>query len=715
MPLSFGLSLWILILLVLVALVASWWSYRDTVPETSLGKKIFLGSMRFFALALTLFLLFEPLWKSESIQETKPVVSILIDNSESMALADSLLGNEGMGLNELFDIVQRASSSLDVRLFSFGSTLESADSLKNLSFDESRTDLAAALTQAARNLGETQHRAAILVSDGLYNAGTNPIHTSESYPVPILTLAYGDSTARQDVRIVQVVTNQIAYSGSTLPVLVRIRNEGFESNRVMVSLSSGNQTVDQQSVMLPEAGAETEIELAVDANEPGRLNLRVDVSRLNGETTYRNNSQSVVVQVLDQKKNILLVAGAPSPDVSALTRILKDDDTATINRFVQAPNGSFYEGDLPDDLSEVDLMVLIGFPSSATPAALSRKLADLAGSGTPVFLIHDRSTQLQMLRQDWSSVLPIQPDVIRPNFVAGRFRLTTAASSHVVFDMGERRDNASWTRLPPLSLGESRWTLAPGATVLATGEMRGIALDDPVFVVGRQGLGRKAVLLAHGFWKWTNVPDDLKADAERFDIILENTIQWLFATEDDRLVRVSPSEDEYGEGESVILRGEVYDEALRPLSDASLSVLVTTDSGQVFPYEMAPVGSGRYSIDVGNLPAGAYSYSAKAERNGTELGEDSGAFSIGRRTLEFKNTKADFALMNQIAERSGGRSLSQTDLQNLPSVLASVPGFKPVQESIVQQIRLWQRFPFLFLILTLLTVEWFFRKRFGMV
>jgi len=130
---------------------------------------------------------------------------------------------------------------------------------------------------------------------------------------------------------------------------------------------------------------------------------------------------------------------------------------------------------------------------------------------------------------------------------------------------------------------------------------------------------------------------------------------------------------------------------------------------------MQPRGNGRYALDIGSLPAGNYTYQATASRDEQDIGQDAGAFSIGKRTLEYRRTQADFDILRQIAARSGGAMFMADDPSGLEDAIRSASGYVPVSESSLSQVRLWQRYPFLVLILVLLSAEWFFRKRWGMV
>jgi hypothetical protein len=127
------------------------------------------------------------------------------------------------------------------------------------------------------------------------------------------------------------------------------------------------------------------------------------------------------------------------------------------------------------------------------------------------------------------------------------------------------------------------------------------------------------------------------------------------------------------------------------------------------------MGNGQYRLDLGSLPRGTYSYVATATRDSGVLGTDRGSFTIGAMSIEFRNPYADARLMRQIAGRSGGVALSADRISEIPAILSSFSSYAPVTNTVESQLRLWRSLPFLFVILSLMTLEWFFRKRFGLV
>ena len=728
MSFSLGHSPWLLALCALAAAALTYWAYRRTTPPLPPGRKALLGGLRFLALAIILFLLFEPVVRRVTSREEPPVLAVLVDNSQSLrvtsgaATGDSLAGD---GPAEPPPALRRALQSLQggtdaaPRFFAFGRTLRALPEgrvLDSVRFSEARTDVAAALDGARTQLRGENVRGIVLVSDGQYNTGRNPLYLAERSAIPIHTIVVGDTTRRRDVLVDRVTTNELAYLDAALPVQVGVRADGYAGQNVLVVLARGGERLDAQQVRLPEGTAEVPVDLTYTPEEAGLQRLTVGVTKLDGEATYRNNTQTFAVRVLDSKRRVLLLGAAPTPDVSAVRQLLeRGDDTEVTARISQAP-GAFYGGALPDSLAAFDAAVLVGFPGAAAAPEAVRRVAEAASEGgLPLFFILSRQTDLGTLRDRLADALPAAPDQVRPGFVEAQFVPTPRSGQHPLFALPPEAAAGSWEALPPLTASQSRWQPSPDAEVLATKRVRGVNLDDPLLVVRRRAGQRSAALLGAGVWRWQNVPEGLDAAAPLWPALFSNALQWVSTPEDDRPVRVTPAQQTFDSREPVVFNGQVYDESLNPVPGASVQIDVTGPSGSTYALQMEAAGNGRYVARSDAFPEGTYAYTATAERGDVVLGTDRGRFGVGALTLEYRDTRADAALMRQIAQRSGGTFHTVEDAATLPAQLAAAGALAPLVVEEEEDNELWHFYGFLAAAVLLLGAEWFLRKRSGMV
>ncbi len=731
MSLSFGVSPLLLIPCLLIAAALGFWVYRNTVPTLSPSKRIALTTLRVGSLFVVLFLLFKPIWENIRNTEQPPLLAVLVDDSQSLNLTVEE-ASDSLSISEQTRTAVRdfAGEQIpgSVKYFRFSSDVQQVgdsqvgnSQIRNsnapadsLGFSGDRTNVSQALAFVRERYKDENLQGVLLISDGQYNTGRNPIYLAERYPVPIHTIVVGDTTRRRDVQIRRVNTNEIAYVGDELPVQVGLLSEGFDGARVTVSLFENGVLLNTTNVDLPAGISEIPVDLFHTPEADGLRRYSVSVSQLEGEATFRNNTESFAVRVLENKKRILLFAAAPEPDVSAIRQLLAQDPNIEVTTFVQKSRSQFYDNSTPDSLDTYDAVILAGYPGKLSNSAVAADLAQSIDEGLPAFFILSRQTDLSLLRKTFAAALPAQPRVLRSNYIESTFIPTAEGLQHPILQISETPDEA-WLTLPPLVFNDSRWQAAPNARVLATHQVRGIPLDDPMLIIRNQNRHRTAALLGAGTWRWKNLPEDLQTVAPFWVELFTNTLQWITTKEDDRPVRIAPVEDLFSGGAPIQFDGQVYDESLNPVDGAAIEIEVTQADSIRYPYTMEPVGNGRYTLNIGALPEGTYQYSAQAQQNGAVLGTDAGTFAVGSLTLEYKETRADGQLMSQIAQRSGGKVFASADPGDISSHLEASDSFVPIVFEERVESELWQRYIFFVIILVLLTAEWLVRKRSGMV
>ncbi len=202
--------------------------------------------------------------------------------------------------------------------------------------------------------------------------------------------------------------------------------------------------------------------------------------------------------------------------------------------------------------------------------------------------------------------------------------------------------------------------------------------------------------------------------AQVYPSFVVNGIKWLTTVEDTRPVKVTTTKESFSQGEPVQFVGQVYDASARPVDDAQLRVAARSGS-TVLEADLRPIGNGRYEGVLEGAGQGDYTFSATATLNGAALGEDKGRFSVGDLNLEFQDTRMNAELLRQLADRSGGRYLEPNQINDLDAALTSQSSFAPNVQQQQREIELWNWRTVLLILILLLAVEWFLRKRSGML
>jgi hypothetical protein len=118
-----------------------------------------------------------------------------------------------------------------------------------------------------------------------------------------------------------------------------------------------------------------------------------------------------------------------------------------------------------------------------------------------------------------------------------------------------------------------------------------------------------------------------------------------------------------------------------------------------------------YATDKIGQP-GNYTVTTIARRDGNEIGRDKSRFIVYQDDRELENPSADLKLAREIAEITGGEPLTP---ERLSRYLKGIDRSVYTEYLSPTEIKVWDNWPFLLIFTTLLTLEWWLRKRHGWV
>ncbi len=707
--LSFSFNAIYFFLAIIILAGYAYYVYRYTIPQIAPAKKILLVALRSLALILILFIIFEPIITAAEKIILEPVNLIFIDNSRSIKIEDGT--NRIETVNNFISDASTANNDINAEFYSFGNKLTKLheDSL-NLNFEEGVTNFAeifSDLTSQEKNISSI-----VIISDGAATAGSNPVFTAEKFGVPVYTIGVGDSSKRNDIEIRGVLYSEYIYAETPTTINVSIINNGFDGKTETVTLLENDVQVDQQNITLSSSGAQN-INFEYTPKSAGEKKLSVRITNEEGEFTYENNRKAFYINVLSNKIKVLVVSGSPSPDLTFIKNSLKKDPNLSVNSITQIAADKYLENNNRDGLIDsAEIFYLIGFPSRTTTNEFLRKIVNaILSKNKPFFISLADGTDLNKLKE-MEGILPFTIGKILPGYSEVQPHIPLIQSTNPLLQNNANEPLTAWNNLPPVLQPNTEINSRAESEVLAITKINNIPVNRPLVLSRKIGSKSSLAVLAKDIWRW-KLQTSTK-NLNLFDNFIGQSVKWLNTSEDQKQVTIKTSKKLYSPGEEVEFSAQVYDETFNPVSDAEVKIKISSNDDN-YELTLNSIGSGLYEGKFQAGKSGDYSFTGSAKLQEKTLGSDDGRFNIGEVDIEMINPVMDYEFLNLLANRTGGKFFMGNDYRNLFSILKERNNQNSKEKIKVSEIELWSNEWLLALAILLFAIEWFIRKRSGML
>jgi hypothetical protein len=697
------------LILILIALgIYSVYVYRITIPPITKFKKIFLSSLRTAALFILILVLFEPILNLTKKTSVEPKHFIFIDNSRSMLIDD---GTEKplTVRNIVSDLLSSGTQNFAYHLFGNQPRLAETQSLNDIKFEDGNTNLASVFTFSE----ETEENIAslTLISDGVFTDGSNPIYSALKLKVPVFTIGVGDTTQRNDVELRKVQYNEIIYSETPASISETVLNNGFGGKQVRIELLENSVVKDQKIVTLSNDGIQNEL-FSYIPKTSGEKKLQLRISGLEGEFTYANNLKVFYVNVLSNKIKVTLLAGSPSSDLSFIKNSLMKDKNLSVKTVTQISSNRFLENNYRNSIDSADVFFLVGFPANNTSAEIMDLVRQKIVDGKKPFFI-SLSPGF-----NWNNLSAIQselPIIFRGNLPGKRDvqpEILPSQSNNPILHHNSQNLVQNWNSLPPVQQDKIQYQVKAESKTIANIKVNNTIFNEPL-IVSRNFSGKRSIaVLGYDLWKW-KLQAALKQN-DLFDNFVINSLKWLHINESQKQVNIKTNKKNFSVGETVEFTAQVYDESFNPVSDAQVKVKIRSEKNN-YEVELSSIGNGLYEGTMNYTEAGDFYFEGESFQNGNLLGTDKGSFNFGELDVEMINPRMNYELLMQIAEQTSGKYFSKADYQNLFRELNRLTEISAKEKIINSEISLWSNEWMLIIPILLFAIEWFIRKREGML
>ncbi len=758
---------WLAAVVVVFVIALLWFGYRRSALRG--WRRLAAMLCKLMALALLALCLLDPLWTRQQPKKGENEVIVLVDTSASLETAEkagdptratqvAAALNSGDTDAEWIKVL---GEDFRLRLMTAGSQTRSVPHFRALTFDGTRSDLCRTLMTL--RTGGSNLAAVIVVSDG--NATDASAWKSEIKGAPVFTVLAGKGAPTPDLALLDATVAVSPFENAPITITSRVAAHGLNGKQATLSaLDEKGKAIATEKIAISGDSPQT-VRLRIPVAKPGvsfhRLELKCDGVK---EATMANNTRLLAADRGTGPYRVLYIAGRPNWEYKFLRRAIAGDDDVQMPSIIRIAKrepkfewrGRAGESVNPlfrgfgardgEEAQRYDQPVLIrlgtrdakeltnGFPKSPENLFSEYRAIIIDDLEAAFFtqeqmhlierFVSERGGALLMLggqecfqaggydHTPIGRMLPVYLDRASSGapVLDARFNLTREGwlESWMRLRTTHKEDEQRLAAMPAFHSINQTFSIKPGASILAT-MADASQTSYPAIVAQRFGEGRVGSVLVADMWRWGMQDADARKDMER---AWRQLMRWLVVDVADSIAFTA--ETEPADDERLKLAVRVRDRSFRAQSDAIVKIEITQPDGtksQLFA-EPSLKEAGLFEAEYFSAKPGSYRATASVEdaEKRTLLGSRATGWAFDPQADEFARLEPDKALMQRIANESGGQMLMLDEIKKLPELLKNIR--VPVEVTLATP--LWHS-PWVFVILLLLLgAEWFLRRKGGM-
>ncbi|RCS27274.1 VWA domain-containing protein [Polaribacter sp. WD7] len=625
-------------------------------------------------------LLINPKIKTTQTDNVKPILSILIDNSKSIAYF-----KDTSSVNSFVNQLQNdnlLNDKFTIKSYYFDDDLSIRDSLKFLG---NNTNISEAITKV-NMLYDNEIAPIVILSDGNQTVGNDYSFTNSKQPVyPVI---FGDTTRHIDLKINQINVNKYSYLNNKFPVEVLLNYEGNESvtSKFKIFNKSNNVVFSKQLRF-----SATENSKSFTANltslQEGVQYYRTSLQKVEREKNIKNNVKNFSIEVINEQTKILLLSSVLHPDIGAFKKAIESNKQRKVDVFLI--------DNFKKEINDYQLVILFEVNKKF------KNIIDAVKSTKSNYLL------VSGVNTDWNFINQNELG-FRKNFINQTESYNADYNS--AFQTYYQKD-IGFSQFPPLQDQFGEIKILKEHQTLLNQNINGVATQQPLLITSEENNQKTSVLFGQGIWKWRANSFLSTNSFQDFDSFIGNLIQYLSSNKKRNRLDIQ-AEKLFAANSNVVFNAFYTDKNYKFDNRASLEILITSiESKETFALPFS-LDNNNYKTSIQNLPSGSYTYKV------TALGQNInryGSFKITDFEIEAQFTRANTEKLLQLANKTKGKRYHKNEFENLKQELLGNSSYYTIQNVKLKEKNLIDWKWILFLIVALFSAEWFIRKYYGKV
>jgi len=647
--------------------------------------------LRTIFISILLFLLLGPFIEQTKRSIVKPTIVFLQDNSNSIVMHNDSLYYKTTYKTNVEQLTKALSNNYATHTYTFGEHISDSSLI---TYNQKRTNISNALQQIYSRYFNANLGAIILASDGLYNTGDNPLYSPifESH-IPIYTIALGNPNQVRDNVISDVQHNSVVFKNIPFTARVFIESHNLQGKKSTITILEGSKQVFQTNIQSNSNTYVTSIDCKLTTQSLGQVLYTVRIENHDNEITYKNNTFLFSVDVMESQQNILILYESVHPDVAAIRRALETNK----NYSVTVSSTQEFAG----NINNYNCIIFHGLPQSY---GKSKELVEKAKSfSIPALYTYNYTMNLALL-----DILNVGLSIRQRSNTADEVQ-ALYNTENTIFDI-DQESKELIESAPPLFAPYGEYVSNIQSRVVLWQRMQQIQTQRPLLQFFNTNGYKTAIFTGEGLWRWRIHAYKKNKSFTAFDVLINNCVNYLALTQKQELFRVQ-TKPMITENQDIIFRAELYNKSYEPIPNKEIRLRIWNQKGKEFPYVFTS-NNDYYSLQVGKMPIGTYSYTATVEIEGSKY-EQKGSFMILPLQLEYTQTRANHALLQTISLQTGGSMLQKEQMQQIYDSIQSNKNIVPIAYTSKTRTLLLDSFLLLITLIVFAGTEWFLRKFYG--
>ncbi|WBX74703.1 VWA domain-containing protein [Tenacibaculum pacificus] len=635
------------------------------------------NNLLFVLKTLSLFLLFllfiNPQINTLETKNSKPILTVLVDNSSSIKYfkAEEKVASVLKTLKKS----DKIQDKFEVQLLSFDKKTAILNS-DSLNFSGTQTDIYQAIN-SVNELQKERLNATILISDGNQTTGNDYEYISSKNKV--FPVVVGDTMLYKDLQISQVNVNKYNYIKNKFPVETLLYYEGKETVKATFSIQHNGKKVFSKKLEFSPLQPTQTVSTNLTSDKKGIQYYKTSISKIENEKNTKNNYKNFSVEVIDEQTKVLILSSFLHPDLGAIKKSIESNKQRKVDiAFINDKNIKYQ-----------DYQFFVFYqPNNYFKKAFEKVTSNyLIVSGT---------------KTNWN-FLNTQNLGVKKEAINQKEAYTAVYNTSFLPFLQE---NINFDEFPPLNDVFGNLQLTSDAQTLLYQKYAGIETTQPLLTTIEKNNKKHAVLFGEGIWKWRANSFIKEQSFEVFDAFLGNLVQYLASNKKRKRLDVK-NKHTYLANAPITISAFYVDKNYLFDARASLELTLTNNNSKekkILPFSLV---NNSYQVSISDLSSGDYSYEVTVANQKIK---SYGKFKITDFKIEEQFTNANHKKLNSLALKTKGNLFYADKIDNLLTQLSEDTSYYTVQKSITKKQHLIDWKLLLFLIVILLSIEWFIRK-----